>query len=116
MKKQYLLKIQFADGVERNTWWIGARLDPWAKPGQRFYSTKKDAKAALKRLLDKANKQHTYNAKGERIETTEIANGIGADMVITKDLDDRNRIVNWSIQVREVTEWELVEDSKGGKK
>lgn len=112
MKKQYLLKIQFADGVEDNAWWIGARLDPMAKHGQRFYGSLEDAKAALARLTNKYNKVYAYDANGKRRETTDIGGGFGADLILDKKLDDMSRIVAWSIQEREVTEWEVVENSK----
>ena len=112
MKKQYLLKVQFADGVERDVWFIGARLDDMAEPGQRFYKSLKEAKAALNRLIKKFNKEHVYDANGKRKETHSIGGGFASDMVITKDLDERSRIVNWSIQVREVTEWQEVENNK----
>ena len=112
MKKQYLLKIQFASDVEENKWWIGARLDPMAQPGQRFYKTKAEAKAGLNRLLKKANKEYRYDANGKRLETHSIGGGFSADMVLDKRIDDMNRIVAWSIQRREVTEWEEVERSK----
>ncbi len=112
MKKQYLLKIQFADGVPTNTSYIGAALDPMAKPGQRFYESEKAAKAGLNRLLKKFNKEYTYDADGKRRETHEIGGGLGADLIMDKSLDDRCRIVAWSIQVREVTEWEEVESKK----
>lgn len=112
MRKQYLLKVQFANDVAENRWWIGARIDPMAKPGQRFYDTKSEAKAALKRLLAKANKEHSYDANGKRVETHSIGGGFAADMVLDKRIDDMTRIVAWSIQVREVTEWEFVERSK----
>ena len=109
MKKQYLLKVQFADGVSENQWWIGARIDPMAKPGQRFYGSLKEAQAALNRLLKKANQEHVYGKDGKRVETHSIGGGFSADLVLDKRIDDMNRIVNWSIQVREVTEWEVVE-------
>ena len=109
MRKQYLLKVQFADGVAENQWWIGARIDPKAKPGQRFYDTLGDAKAALNRLLAKANQKHVYDKDGKRIETNSIGGGFAADLVIDQRIDDMCRIVNWSIQVREVSEWEFVE-------
>lgn len=112
MRKQYLLKVQFADGVAENRWWIGARIDPQAKPGQRFYNTMDDAKSALNRLLAKANQKHVYGKDGTRIETNSIGGGFSADLVIDRAMDDANRIVNWSIQVREVTEWEVVENNK----
>lgn len=112
MKKQYLLKVQFADGVAENKWWIGARLDPMAKPGQRFYDTLDDAKAGLNRLTTKFNKEHVYDSKGNRIETHNIGGGFAADLVVDKRIDDMTRIVNWSIQVREVTEWESVENNR----
>lgn len=112
MKKQYLLKIQFADGVETDTWWIGARLDPMAAPGQRFYNSLNEAKAALNRLTAKFNKEHVYGKDGKRRETNSIGGGFAADMVMDKSIDDACRIVAWSFQVREVTPWEVVESSK----
>ena len=112
MKKQYLVKIQFADGVEDGRWYIAARLDPMAKPGQRFYESLEEAKAGLNRLTKKFNKEYAYDANGNRRETRSIGGGFAADIVIDRKLDEMNRIVNWSIQVREVTPWEVVENNK----
>lgn len=112
LKKQYLLKIQFANQVEKGEWYIGARLDPSAKPLQRFYDSLEDAKAALNRLTEEYNQEHVYDENGKRRETHSIGGGFAADMVYDKQLDDMHRIVNWSIQVREVTPWEVVENSK----
>ena len=111
MRKQYLLKVQFADDVTENRWWNGARLDPMAKPGQRFYDSLEDAKAALNRLMAKANQAHVYDKNGKRIETKSIGGGFTADLEIDRKVDEDNRIVNWSIKVREVTEWEAVESN-----
>lgn len=111
MKKQYLLKVQFADGVEGGIWYIGAKLDSLAQPGQRFYNTLSEAKSALNRLSQRFNKERVYNSDGTRRETVEIGGGFGADIIIDKKSDEANRIVNWSIQVREVSPWEVVENS-----
>lgn len=108
MKKQYLLQVQFPDGVKSGTWWIGAKLDPKAKPGQRFYDSEKEAKAALNRLLEKFNKVYVYDENGKRRETQKIGGGFAADIILDKKLDDASRIVAWKIKVREVTEWEEV--------
>ena len=112
MRKQYLLKFQFASDVEAGRWRIGASYDDLSKRGQRFYDSLGDAEAALARLTRKFNSKHTYNSKGERRETQSLGGGLAADLVITKSTDDAMQIVNWSIQVREVTEWEIVENSK----
>ena len=109
MKKQYLLKIMFAMDADEGRWSSGAFYDPTAKSGQRFYETEEQAKAALNRLMVKFNSERVYDANGNRIETADLGNGLGADMVIDKRIDDMNRIVKWSIQVREVTPWEIVE-------
>lgn len=109
MKKQYLLKIMFAMDANENRWSSGAFYDHNAKSGQRFYESEEQAKAALNRLMERFNSERVYDTKGNRIETTDIGGGFGADMVIDKRIDDMNRIVKWSIQVREVTPWEIVE-------
>lgn len=109
MKKQYLLKVQFAMDKEENRWWIGTFLDPMARTGKRFYDSKREADAALNRIMKKFNQEHVYGPDGTRRETNQIGGGFAADMVLNKTLDDMNRIVAWSIQAREVTPWEEVD-------
>lgn len=109
MKKQYLLKIMFAMDASENRWSSGAFYDHNAKSGQRVYESAEQAKAALNRLMERFNSERVYDANGNRIETTDLGSGLGADVVIDKRIDDMNRIVKWSIQVREVTPWEIVE-------
>jgi len=107
LTKQYLLEIQFAMDEENGVWKYGAAYDKGI--GSKFYTSKEAAEAGLARLLRKFNLDYTYGDDGKRRETHEIGGGLGADMVITKEIDDMNRIVHWKIKVREVTPWEEVE-------
>ena len=110
--KQYLLKVQFACDAEEDKWWNGTRLDPLGGYRKDYYKTERDARAALERILAKANRDHTYDSKGQRRETHEIGGGFAADLIVDRRIDDMNRIVAWKIKVREVTPWEDVDSSE----
>ena len=116
MKKQFLLKVQFKSDENTETWWRGALLDPENTKDRRYYDTCDDAKAALNRLLKKFNQNHSYDASGNRVEPQDIGGGFSADLVISKELDDSNRIVRWSIQERTVSPWSVVESGDGSEK
>ena len=85
-------------------------------PGQKsihdqYCSSEEEARKVLDYVYMKFNGVHTYNAKGERYETSEAAPGIGVSVVITKQDDDDFRIVKHIIRKRIVTEWEVVESA-----
>lgn len=109
MKKQYLVKVQFAMDANDGKWYNASTLDPTTKVGQRYYESLDDAKQALNYCLQKFNKVHAYDKDGYRIETLPVCGGFAVDMKSNKSVDDMNRIVKWSIQEREVTEWEIVD-------
>lgn len=108
MKKQYLVMVQHAYQVQENRW-SNVR---WFEDGHRYFLTKKEAQDALKRYVRKLNGEKTYSPDGTRRETDAIGGGFAADMVISKDLDESNRVVAWKIKVRQVTEWEDVDEKK----
>lgn len=109
--KQYRLMIQFAHNVGSDRWHIGARLDPEAKPMQNHYESEAAARAALGRLLQRFNRDYSYGADGTRREHMSCG-GLGADLVIDRKSDSERRIANWSIQVREVTPWQIIEKNE----
>lgn len=109
MRKEYLVKVQFASDAKDNKWFNAAALDPTTKVGQRVFASIDDAKRSLDYCLQKFNKVHAYDKDGYRIETFPIGGGFAADMKSNKSVDDMCRIVKWSIQEREVTEWEIVD-------
>lgn len=110
MKKEYVLAIQFPEDKEKGSWKSGAYFDPMAKAGQKFYNSLDAARNGLKRLLAKFNREFEYGPDGKRRETHSLGGGFAADMILDKSLDDMNRIVAWTIKVREVTPWEMVEE------
>ena len=107
MKNQYLVMVQHKYQVEENKW-LNVR---WFEDGHKYFLTKKEAVAALKRYIKRCNGPMEYNSNGERIEHRSIGGWFTADVVIDRESDDNNRVVAWKIKVRQVTEWEDV-DSK----
>lgn len=103
--KKYQQKEYEADGKYYNAiCWYPAR-----KGNARYVGTLEEAKKVLDHAYKMWNGVHVYNEKGERYETNEAAPGIGVTMVLTKELDDRQRIVKHVIQKRLVTDWETID-------
>lgn len=108
MKKQYLVMAQHGYQVAEGRWTNVRRTHD----SHSYYLTKKEAQDALRKYIKQWNAEHTYDANGKRRETDDLGGGFAADLIISRALDDENRVVAWKIKVRQVTEWDEVESGE----
>ncbi len=107
--EQYLVKVLQRWQADKQQWSNALFWYPASKPGQRFVTSQEEAEKVLDHALRLWNGKKQYNAKGERIETTEIGkSGLGVDLACTKGTDYDMEIINHQILKRTVTEWEEV--------
>ena len=100
MKKQYLVKVQqkWQAKEGNNEYWNLARL--MGGINKTFYTSLETAMIDLKKYVEDCN-------RGARTERT-VVNGIGIDFVVDAESAADDVVVDWKIQVREVTPWETV--------
>ena len=105
---QYVVAAQHRY-MEKENRWYNVRKCLEAKG--TYYLTLKEAKDAIKAYVEKWNKPHKYDAKGERYETDAI-NGFGVTTVMDKRHDYDMEVVRWYIKKRTVTKWENVSEKE----
>lgn len=111
--EEWFVGVRFkyeADEMKRRGKWSNAiQWYPSAMSGQRYATSKEQAKKILEWAYRHWNGEKTYNEKGERYETN-ACGGIGITMVSTKKTDDDLRIVSHILRKRRVTDWEVIEE------
>lgn len=80
--------------------------DKNAKPGNRYYPTRKDAEKALAHAYEIWNGEKRYDDDGKR----RVVQDQWVSMVTDRKQDERMMIVKHIIQKRYVTPWETIEE------
>ena len=94
-RKQYVAEFKF-----RNAWdgkWVNTFVS--IENGKRYYSTKKEAEDALRKVIARFNNR----TPGEEVD---FVGDIGISTYVDQETINNLTVVKTRIRVREVTEWE----------